>query len=524
MVLAPLCRLLLSAFLPFSMHGQMGSGYVYKKSGAWHLQFYQNEKNAAGELVQVRRSKKLCEVKGVTQKHVNGLAAAEMAKVETRTCTTDGMPVTEFWEHRYLPYCEKEWKGTGMRASTVRGFKQVWRQHLKGHFGKITLQEYTADKARKFLSSLKTKQGKNTLKHIRALASAMFSEAVERNIRADNPWHVKLPKDCKETKATEHYTMEEAENLISVLIDHVDAQLVIALSCFLGLGPAEISGLQWGDVDPDWINIRRNKPSHGKVGPPKTKERMAPLPIIPQVRIFVELWRGKCEDTAPGAWVIVDLPNMVNRVIKPHVMGGRKCEWCEKTPKASGVPWKGLYAGRRGAVTAIIEATGGNYAVAQAIARHKSMTTTLNVYKKQITPQGLLAGWSCFRSHSASSGGFDFPNNYVDFAGLRFAGFGAANFLSRSVCSLSATLRSESAGSSSESSVAAMASQSSRMDSSRRRLDINQRMLRTTPIGHTAYLVGESTAWTHHFGSSWGKRFSFWATSLVSSSVLPPTS
>jgi hypothetical protein len=38
-----------------------------------------------------------------------------------------------------------------------------------------------------------------------------------------------------------------------------------------------------------------------------------------------------------------------------------------------------------------IEATGGNHAVAQALRRspgHKSMTTTLNVYKEQITPQG----------------------------------------------------------------------------------------------------------------------------------------
>jgi hypothetical protein len=41
--------------------------------------------------------------------------------------TVDDMPVTEFWEHRYLPYCEKERKGTGMRGSNVRGFKQVWR-------------------------------------------------------------------------------------------------------------------------------------------------------------------------------------------------------------------------------------------------------------------------------------------------------------------------------------------------------------------------------------------------------------
>jgi integrase len=386
--------------------GRHQRGYIYEAFNAFHVRYYTNE-IIEGQPVRKQRSHRLCTKDrstghGAKSAHaVRTLCEDFMRTINQHHQTSQGLEqdlmVCDFWQHHYLPYCEKEWKGTGMRASTVRGFKQVWKQHLKTHFGTITLQKYTADQARKFLSSLKTKQGKNTLKHIRALASAMFSEAIERNLRVDNPWHVKLPKDCKETKATEHYTMEEAENLISVLVDHVDAQLVIALSCFLGLGPAEISGLQWGDVDGDWIHIRRNKPSHGKVGPPKTKERMAPVPIIDQVRVPLELWRTKAENPNGENWVIADLPNMINRVIKPHVMGGRICDRCEKTPEASTVTWKGLYAGRRGACTAIIEATGGNYAVAQAVLRHKTMDTTLRVYKKQITPQGLLAGMKQFQ-------------------------------------------------------------------------------------------------------------------------------
>jgi hypothetical protein len=113
------------------------------------------------------------------------------------------------------------------------------------------------------------------------------------------------------------------------------------------------------------------------------------------------LWRAKCENPRGENWVVADLPNMLNRVILPHIMGEKVCVRCGKTPEASKVEWKGLYAGRRGAVTAIIEATNGNYAVAQAIARHKSMTTTLNVYKKQITRQGLLAGMEQFQKSLA---------------------------------------------------------------------------------------------------------------------------
>src|SRR5579862_481039 len=375
--------------------GRLQKGHIYEAFNAFHVRYYTTE-IVDGKPKRVQRSHRLCLSKRLTKgsdavkrKCDEFMRGINDAVASTKT----DMFVTEFWEKHYLPYCETEWKGTGMRSSTVRGFKQVWKQHLEAHFGTTSLQKYTADQARRFLSSLKTKQGKNTLKHIRALASAMFSEAIERNlVNGANPWHVKIPKDCKETKPTEHYTMEEAENLISALADHVDAQLVIALSCFLGLGPAEIAGLQWGDLDADWIHIRRNRPAHGEVGPPKTKERMAAVPIIDHVRVRLELWRSKCENPNGDNWVIADLPNMINRIIKPHVIGEKECDRCERIPKASTVRWKGLYAGRRGACTAVIEATNGNYAVAQALLRHKTMDTTLRVYKKQITPQGLLAG------------------------------------------------------------------------------------------------------------------------------------
>jgi hypothetical protein len=110
----------------------------------------------------------------------------------------------DFWERHYLPYCEKEWQGTGARLN--RGWIQTGlQQNPKSHFGTLTLQKYTADMARRFLSSLKTKQGQNTLKPMACEAG-------------------KLPKHCKESKPTEQYTMEEAENFITVLVDHVDAQ------------------------------------------------------------------------------------------------------------------------------------------------------------------------------------------------------------------------------------------------------------------------------------------------------------
>jgi integrase len=110
----------------------------------------------------------------------------------------------------------------------------------------------------------------------------------------------------------------------------------------------------------------------------------------------LEIWRQKSGSPKEG-WVFpsrndtpADLHNYIARVIRPHVEGSN-CERCNKVPKKAG-EWKTLYAGRRGACTAVIENTGGNYAVAQALLRHKSMTTTLGVYKKAITPEAFKNG------------------------------------------------------------------------------------------------------------------------------------
>jgi integrase len=313
----------------------------------------------------------------------------------------DDMLIADFWEHRYLPYCEEIVKLTGKprrKPSTVRGYKQIWQQHFKAHFAKLTLRQYEPRLGTRFLASLTNSQGRNTLKHIRALGSSIFSRAVVEERIKMNPWHdVSMPDDAIEPEQTEHYTLEEAEDMISALVDHVDCQLILALSCFLGLRPGEIAALRWEDFDSSFVHIRRSV-VRGNVDTPKTKDSVADIPLVePRILIPLKLWRQKSGKPKSG-WVFpsqndtpVDLHNLAARVIVPHIEGS-DCIRCETRPEKSAVTWKGLYAGRRGACTLTIEATGGNYAVAQALLRHKSMTTTLNVYKKQITPEAFKNG------------------------------------------------------------------------------------------------------------------------------------
>jgi integrase len=402
--------------------GRIQTGYIYEASGAFFVRYYVTQ-IVDGQPQRVQRSARLCEKNdkyyGVKSQAVKRLRNEFMTKINSQESGRGGrvhqdMSVVNFWEQRYLPYCEEILPLTGKprkKPSTVRGYKQIWNQHLKSHFGNLTLQEYEPSMGTEFLQSLTSTQGKNTLKHIKALGGSIFKRAViEKRVKI-NPWHdVEIPEDAIESAATKHYTLAEAEDIISALVDHVDCQLIMALSCFLGLRPGEIAALRWEDFDSSSVHIRRSV-VRGNVDTPKTLESVASLPLIDQVKAPLVLWRRKCGKPTEG-WVFeskngtpIDLHNVTSRVIIPHVEGERECVQCNRVPKASGAKWKTLYAGRRGACTAVIEANNGNPAVGQALLRHKSMKTTLDVYKKAITPQAFKEGMKLLEAAATGSNG-----------------------------------------------------------------------------------------------------------------------
>ena len=384
--------------------GRHQTGHIFESaSGAFHVRYYTTE-IVDGKARRVQRSHLLAHKDNkhysTTCKAVKLLRDEFMRKVNTTTQpSTQDMRIVDFWDSRYLPYCEETVQLTGQprkKPSTVRGYKQIWHQHLRAHFGEMTLQQYEPDMGTQFLESLTSTQGKTTLKHIRALGSSIFTRAVKDRRLKVNPWHdVVMPDDAIEPETTPHYTLEEAEDIISALVDHVDAQLVVALSFFVGLRPSEIAGLRWEDFDikaesESAVHIRRAV-VNGIVGTPKTPESVATLPLIDQVIVPLQLWRQKSGNLQQG-WVFenqngkpADLKDMVRRIIRP-------------TLTKEGLEWKTLYAGRRGACTATVEATGGNYAVAQALLRHKSMKVTLDVYKKAITPAAFRTGMKALQA------------------------------------------------------------------------------------------------------------------------------
>jgi integrase len=131
---------------------------------------------------------------------------------------------------------------------------------------------------------------------------------------------------------TEAYSQEEIEDVITALVDRVDCQLIMALSFFAGLRKGEIAGLQWEDIDADWIHVRRNL-NKGNGGlhltTPKTKKSVRSVPLIQPVKGLLSLWRGK---NTNGEFVFTsNLTTLAKGTIRPTLEKAVESVSCWKT-------------------------------------------------------------------------------------------------------------------------------------------------------------------------------------------------
>ena len=381
-------------------------GSVYEASGAFFVRFYVTE-TLNGHAKRVQRSQRLCQKDGnkyrsVNDKNVKLLRDKIMLSINEQNASgrvnSNSTTVADFWEKQYVPFITEN-----RRASTVHGYQKVWKQHLKSHFGQMTLTEYRTYIGSKLLTSLAgppSHLGRATLAHIRSLASAIFTHALNLGLIESNPFHdVKVLGKVKEPKGNAHYTLKQATQMISGLVGHPDAQAVLALACFLGLRPGEIAGLRWEDIDTEgksrWIHIRRAV-VRGVIGETKTRIKAAQdqtcscgmplsqcqrLPLIEPVAIGLDLWRKGSGNPSQG-WVFpnrmgkpTDLAVLARSVIRPIL-------------SSKNITFKGLYPGRRGAATILTELTGSAIA-AQQLLRHQDLNVTTKSYI-QMMPDALL--------------------------------------------------------------------------------------------------------------------------------------
>jgi integrase len=362
--------------------GRYQRGYIYEAFGAFHVR-YRLEEIVDGKLVRKQRSHRLCtkdrEHPSASSKSVRRLCDGFMATVNTQVPDKPqqaDLTVVAFWDHKYSTFVEKECK-----PSTRHGYNQLWNQRLKDHFGTMTLREYRTHHGSVFLTGLKSSLGRRTIQHIKSLCSGIFTHAVNIGEIETNPWHdAKVLGKTKAPATTKHYTLEEMENIITALVDHVEAQLIMALAFFLELRKGEIQGLQWPDVDEDLLHIRRNI-TRGEVTTPKTKKSIRTLPLIQPVKGLFKLWRKKCK--ADQVWVFQsergtshDLDAIAYKVIVPALTKAK-------------LEWKGFHAGRRGLGTVLRQIT-GNSTAGRDVLGHEDEAITKESYEGALPEVALM--------------------------------------------------------------------------------------------------------------------------------------
>ncbi|HXP38854.1 MAG TPA: tyrosine-type recombinase/integrase [Candidatus Acidoferrales bacterium] len=355
--------------------GRTQEGQLRKRFGAWHLVYYITAPDGSRK----QKSHRLCDDSLIKSQ------AKQLRNEFLRTQVNIGienagpMGVVVFWDSVYLPFIEST---NNLKPSTVHGYKQVWNQHLKLHFGTMHLSEYRTHMMSVFLTGLAKTLRPRTLNAIKWLASAIFAHAVATGKCEANP--IRDAKVLGKTLGhgdTKSYTLEQMENVITALVDHVDAQLVMALSFFAGMRKGEIQGLQWGDIDGEFIHVRRAF-SRGVAGTPKSKKSLRAIPLIQPVRGLLMLWRSKAGDGV--AWVFPnsegkawDMADFATKVIKPAL-------------KKAGIEWKGFHAGRRGVGTAL-KALTGNSNAGRDLLGHTTTRVTEEHYEDRM-PLEMLKG------------------------------------------------------------------------------------------------------------------------------------
>jgi integrase len=345
-------------------------GYVYEAHGSFHVRYY-----TVLDGVRKQLSHRLCTKDRSTghgspaAKAVRELCEEFMKTINKEAPTAGALTITEFWEKTYLPFIK-----SNLKTSTHLGYQQIWKQHLKNHFGTRTLREYKTPMMSNFLTELAKTYRPRTVNTVKFLASGLFSHAVATGEADFNP--IRDAKALGKTLpngVTGSYTLEEIENVITALVDHVDAQLIMALSFFMGLRKGEIAGLQWGDIDNDFVHVRRSV-VRGFVDVPKTKKSVRSVPVIQPVRGLLKLWKQQCSD---GVWLFSerDLGQYGKNVIIPIL-------------EKNNLPWKGYHAGRRGLGTMLRTLTGNSNA-GRDVLGHSTTQVTEEHYEDRMPAEAL---------------------------------------------------------------------------------------------------------------------------------------
>ncbi len=355
-------------------------GCLYADNGAWFVKYRVHVRQGDGSIKLKQRAKMLGRLADYpSESHIMPLKIEFMQRVNAgRFSPHSSMNLTEFVEKVYLPYIEE------LRASTKKGYREIWTNHICDRVGHIRLREFRTVDASKMLRAIAEDHdlSKTTLQHIKSVLSAVFAHAKnEGAFDGVNPVQdARIPRNAREPGETFAYNLTQIRSILDVL--PLLPKAVIAIASFAGLREGELRGLEWADYRGDSLSVNRSIWKN-VVNRPKTRASAQAVPVIRQLAEILNAYRISMGNPATGVMFHsgggepMDLSKLGQNVVRPAVQAIR-------------LEWYGWHGFRRGIASNLYE-LGANDKVVQRVLRHAKPHVTKERYIKAFDPAVLAA-------------------------------------------------------------------------------------------------------------------------------------
>jgi integrase len=380
----------MKAKLSVPMPNRHQSGYVFHKGGFWYVRFYDNVAEPDGRITRrqvCRQVVPYCD-RFRSKRDVMPLVQDMLKPVNSGGCLPESvLSVEQFIESHYLPHVAQQ-----KRASTAKGYRDIWRFHVKSKLGPVQLRDFRPVDGERFMQEVAKRSGyslsRTTLKHIKSFLSGVFTYARRQGVLAGaNPMQgVSIPHG-REPQDTHAYSLEEITAMLAVL--PTPARVLVATAAFTGLRRSEIRGLSWEDYQPsDGVRFGEIRVERSvwrrQVQPTKTQRSRASVPVIPALEKILADFRKERGNSQAGFIFEgarnhkpLDLDTFARRYIEPILA-------------AHGQRWRWWHPFRRGLATNL-HRLGVDDKTIQTVLRHSSVQTTREIYIKGVDGDAIAA-------------------------------------------------------------------------------------------------------------------------------------
>jgi integrase len=140
----------------------------------------------------------------------------------------------------------QSWKINGKKISTIRTDLSRIEHHIKPQLGKFKVSTITQEQMEEFMNSLSA----GSAKRIMGLTGSIFSWAVKRKLRKDNPAHgIEMPSDVKKLRRLSNSEYQQLWKAVNSGATHQIASDIFLFLVLTGWRSGEAKNLKFSELD-----------------------------------------------------------------------------------------------------------------------------------------------------------------------------------------------------------------------------------------------------------------------------------